>query len=242
MLANNDSIKEKKRVFILIAHCGVEIIPKEIFNHPQCQRSIELFNNCGKILDAAHHHSAMQKLENKDQRGRPDILHISLLLLLNSPLADENLLEIYFSTRDGRHFKISPITRIPREGNRFKGLIYQLLNENHNPKDPPYFIEKITDDFISFLNFINKDLSPNRCKPILFSTTGKNEKLFPFIQKTIELHEIPLFIIGGFQKGQIDSTYSNHVEDIISVYNKGLESWTIISRLISAMEQALEIL
>ena len=241
-MINNEPNKEKKRVIVLIAHCGVEIIPKEIMNHPQCQRSIEIFNNSGKVLDAALHHTAMERLKNKDQRGRPDILHIALLLLLNSPLANENLLDIYFSTQDGRHFKINPTTRIPREGNRFKGLMYQLLNENHIPNVAPYFIEKIADDFISFLDLVNRELSPKRSKTILFSTAGKNEKLTPFIQKTIASTEIPLFIIGGFQKGQIDSKYSNNVEEIISVYNKGLESWTIISRLISSIELMLEIL
>jgi len=232
----------RKKVIILIAHSGLEIIPKQIISHPQCQRSIELYNNSGRILDAAIHHTAMENLNNKDQRGRPDILQIGLLLLLNSPLANENLLDVYFSIQDGKHYKVSTSTRIPREGNRFKGLMFQLLNEGHIPQAKPYFIEKIADSHEEFLNLIKSEYPSINIRPILFSTHGKNEKLFPYIDSVIKSPEIPLFIVGGFQKGQISAPYVEKAQEIIAIYNKGLESWTIISRLISSIEQAFEII
>lgn len=234
----------KKPINILIAHCGLEIIPNEIVKHPQCKRSIDLFNNAGRILDVALHNSAISSLENKDQRGRPDILHLDLLLLLNSPLASEKLLNIFFSTQDGIHYRVDPLTRIPRESNRFKGLMFQLLNEKekHVPKDPPYFIEKVASSFPEFLDLMKETNKPTGISTVLFSVQGETQKLHSFIPKVIEKEESPLLILGGFQKGGFPEIYRKNVKNFVSIYGKGLESWTVLSRIVGPIEREFDVL
>jgi rRNA pseudouridine-1189 N-methylase Emg1 (Nep1/Mra1 family) len=117
--------------------------------------------------------------------------------------------------------------------------MYQLLNSGHVPDAPPYLITKISDDFPGFLKILSKEL---KTKVITFSTNGEPVKLRPFIKSTLETEEDVLFIIGGFQKGNIDEIYTKNSEKVVAVYNKGLESWTIIARLISSIEDHLEII
>ena len=60
---------------------------------------------------------------------RPDILHHSLLQLLDSPLNHSNLLRIYISSQDNQLIELNEKTRLPRTFKRFTGLICQLLQK-----------------------------------------------------------------------------------------------------------------
>ena len=71
---------------IILAECGIELIPDEIKDHPAVQKNLQKENYASRILDNAIHHNAMKKLNNYEKRGRPDITHICLLNALGSPL------------------------------------------------------------------------------------------------------------------------------------------------------------
>ncbi|WP_456468266.1 16S rRNA methyltransferase [Archaeoglobus sp.] len=106
---------------------AVELVPKEIRNHPAV---IADARRRGKkpsqiLLDDSKHHSAMRELEFREKRGRPDIIHQCLLLLLDSPTSKE--LEIYVHTIDGLIIWVNPETRLPRNYNRFVGLLEDLF-------------------------------------------------------------------------------------------------------------------
>ena len=106
---------------------AVELVPKEVRNHPAV---IADARRRGKkpsqiLLDDSKHHSAMRELEFREKRGRPDIIHQCLLLLLDSPASKE--LEIYVHTIDGLIIWVNPETRLPRNYNRFVGLLEDLF-------------------------------------------------------------------------------------------------------------------
>jgi len=67
---------------------------------------------------------------NKDPADfRPDILHQSLLTLMDSPLNKAGKLEVYITTTTNQVIKINPATRIPRTFKRFAALMAQLLQK-----------------------------------------------------------------------------------------------------------------
>uniref|UniRef100_A0A915L7N8 Uncharacterized protein n=1 Tax=Romanomermis culicivorax TaxID=13658 RepID=A0A915L7N8_ROMCU len=76
-----------------------------------------------ELLCSDKHGSFLRK-QNKDPADyRPDITHQCLLMLLDSPLNRENLLQIYIHTAKNVLIEISPHTRIPRTYERFAGLM-----------------------------------------------------------------------------------------------------------------------
>ena len=85
---------------IILAECGLELIPKEIKKHPAIQRNLKIERPSSLLLDNALHHSAMSKLDNKSKRGRPDILHLCLLNALGSSLNKSSNLNLFFHTME----------------------------------------------------------------------------------------------------------------------------------------------
>ncbi len=68
----------------------------------------------------------MKSLEFREKRGRPDIIHQCLLLLLDSPFRD---FEVYVHTINGQLIWVNRETRLPRNYNRFVGLMEKLFLE-----------------------------------------------------------------------------------------------------------------
>ncbi len=124
---------EKLRVVLL--ESPLELVPREIRGHPQVRRYAERFGiDPGEaLLDKTDHYYAMAPLPQKWKRGRPDIVHVSLILLQDSILNLAGRLEVYIHVYDGRVFRVEPETRIPKHLDRFKGLMAQLLIYNRVP-------------------------------------------------------------------------------------------------------------
>ncbi len=117
-----------KNVFVFL-ESSLELVPKSIAKHPSViadarrrkKRPTEI------ILDDSKHHLAMKGLKNREKRGRPDILHYCLLLLLDSPFSAD--FDIYVHTVNGKIIWINNETRLPRNYNRFVGLMEDLFKK-----------------------------------------------------------------------------------------------------------------
>ena len=123
------------RLRVLLVESPLEIVPAEIRGHPQVRRYAERFGiDPGEaLLDKTYHYYAMASLREKWKRGRPDIVHFSLLLLQDSLLNQRGLLETYIHVRDNRVYYVKPETRLPKHYDRFKGLMAQLLLHDKLP-------------------------------------------------------------------------------------------------------------
>ena len=106
---------------------SLETVPKEVQHHPDVVRSAERKGKRPEniILDDSLHHRSMSSLEKRDKRGRPDIVHQCLLALLDSDLRD---FEIFVHTVDEKIIWINRETRLPRNYNRFIGLMEDLFD------------------------------------------------------------------------------------------------------------------
>ena len=86
-----------KKLSFILAESSLEIIPKKIQNHPSV---ISHSKKLGKapseiLLDNSWHYAAMKGIENENKRGRPDIVHSSLLEACSIPLYFEKKISIY---------------------------------------------------------------------------------------------------------------------------------------------------
>ena len=107
---------------------ALETIPKEISRHPVILREAKRRGKKPEeiILDDSKHYKAMRNLKDREKRGRPDIIHVCLLVLIDSLIDD---LEIYVHTYDNKVIRIDRKTRIPRNYNRFIGLMEDLFKK-----------------------------------------------------------------------------------------------------------------
>ena len=82
---------------LVIAESALELVPKELQSHNSVIASARRFNKKPSeiLLDISWHFAAMKGIKNEIKRGRPDLVHFSLLeacsicLLYTSDAADE---------------------------------------------------------------------------------------------------------------------------------------------------------
>ncbi|ACX73040.1 Suppressor Mra1 family protein [Methanocaldococcus vulcanius M7] len=191
---------------IVLANSALELIPNEIKNKI---RRAKIYKY--DILDSNYHYKAMKNLKDREMRGRPDIVHISLLNILDSPINHEKKLNIYVHTYDDKVLTIDPNTRLPRNYFRFLGVIEKVLKGERNPLIK--MEEKTLEDLLNDINAKNI---------ALMSKTGQ-------LVKPSHLKNFDTFLIGGFPYGSLvvnEDKITGELKDI-SIYDKGLMAWTV---------------
>ncbi|MEM0026516.1 MAG: 16S rRNA methyltransferase [Ignisphaera sp.] len=226
---------------IVIAEAGLELIPKEIEEHPLVKVHAK---KRGKkpsevILDISLHYKAMRNLDNWFKRGRPDIVHTSLLIALSSVLNRAGLLRVYIHTINNLIVHVDPRVRIPRNYNRFVGLMEQLLIEKKVPpnsqkplllveeKRLDEFIKENRFDYVVLLHEKGELIKPSVFGEIIGSKMAKGEKT--------------CIIIGGFQRGDFEQFTLSLTENKVAIYKQPLETWTVLSMVIHSIENAKEL-
>lgn len=124
---------------VVFVEASIELIPKAIIDHPSIIADAKRRKKKPSeiILEDSKHHSAMKKLKDWEKRGRPDIIHSCLLLLLDSPFD----FEVYVQTINGDVIKFDRKVRIPRNYNRFLGLMEDLMKKRKVEVDGKVLIE-----------------------------------------------------------------------------------------------------
>src|SRR5437016_14453492 len=91
------------KLSLVIAESALELVPEEI------RRSPAVVNDAKRrerdpskiLLDRSLHHAAMVRLKEEYKRGRPDIVHMTLLRIPGAPLYEEGAVQGYVRARDG---------------------------------------------------------------------------------------------------------------------------------------------
>jgi rRNA small subunit pseudouridine methyltransferase Nep1 len=221
---------------LILAESALETIPRELWSHPVIKRFSERKGKHPRLimLDRSYHHYAMKNMENSMKRGRPDIVHFSLLEALGSPLNREGLLRVYIHTINNYVISISPEIRLPKNFNRFIGLMEDLFE---HWKVPPKGKQLLTLEKKTLPDFIS-DLKPTYI--ILFDRTGRAKTLEEAVL-SLAKKERPLAIIGGFPHGEFSDTILNLANEIVCIDPETLEAWTVVSRVIYEYERVLSI-
>ena len=219
---------------MVFAESAVERIPEALWSHPSV---VKHARRAGKkpgemLLDRSYHHAAMVKLENAEKRGRPDIIHFSLLESLGTPLNKEGMLKIYVHTIDDHVMFFDPETRLPKNYNRFIGLIEQLYEKRKVPKEGRTLIELEKKDFSSLMDKLN----PTR---VIALTRIGEPKTLREVAEGLSLEERPVAVIGGFPRGHFTEKTSGAVDELVSIDPDMLEASVVASRLIYAFERAI---
>ncbi len=120
---------------LLLAEAPLETVPRELWGHPTVYKVARRRGKPpgGILLDSSLHHQAMRRLADRERRGRPDIVHVTLLCVLEHPLAASGRVRVYIHTYGDYLIEVRPGTRLPRNYLRFTGLIEQLFDTGSVP-------------------------------------------------------------------------------------------------------------
>ncbi|MEM0445071.1 MAG: hypothetical protein QXY54_03785 [Nitrososphaerota archaeon] len=221
---------------LLLADCAVELIPREIWRHPA------VVNYCRKrgktpgktLLDSSYHHAAMRGLRDAERRGRPDILHFTILEVLGSPLNKSDKLRTYIHSQAGNLVEVNPSVRLPRNYDRFKSLIEQLLAEKEIRTESGEVLLRVEDG----------DLRSWRERwglrsVVLLSETGEPLNRLGGIRELLEGGRPVCYVIGCFPHGDFSGEVKAIADMEVRISDYRLDAWVAASRLLCMLESVL---
>jgi len=84
-------------ISLILAESSLELVPPELKHHPSViSHARKLDKHSSEILlDNSWHFAAMKGIENEMKRGRPDLVHFSILEATTIPLYLQNKMKLY---------------------------------------------------------------------------------------------------------------------------------------------------
>jgi rRNA small subunit pseudouridine methyltransferase Nep1 len=217
---------------LILAESSLELVPKEIQNHPS------VLSHCDKIsktasrilLDNSWHYAAMKGIQNEIKRGRPDLVHFSMLEACSTPLYFEKKILVYVHTLNDKVIKVGEDIHLPKSYHRFAGLIEKLFYEKRIESEGKALLE-ITD--MSFSKLI-ETINPKNV--VGLSSIGKPNS---YTQVAKSLSEDSCIVIGGFQKGHFSDSTKNKIDNLVSIDSHSLESHVVTARILYEYEKTI---
>ncbi|MHA1271452.1 MAG: 16S rRNA methyltransferase [Candidatus Helarchaeota archaeon] len=221
---------------IILVESAIETIPRKLRDNPIIIKHAKKVKKepLELILDVSLHHNAMNNLTNRGKRGRPDILHNCLLFGLNSILNKSGLLRIYIHTIKDTIIKVNPEVRIPRNYNRFIGLMEQLFKYEKVPLKGDYLlkIEKMS------LETLISALKPTE---VVILTEKGRPKLPIEILERVTFGYSYTIIIGAFARGDFNKRILNISNKKFKIDPEPLDSLIVLSKIINSYENAINL-
>ena len=221
-------------LLFVLAESALERVPKEIWKHPAVVKTARARKKRpgAMLLDRSLHHSAMKNLPNASKRGRPDLVHTTLLAVMGTPLNKEGLLRVYVHTIDDHVIEIDPSTRLPKNYNRFVGLIEQLYEEGQVPPGGPPLLTIRRESLPELV----ERLEPDRV--VAFTREGQ-PKTIEQVMRSLAGFERPLVLVGGFPHGHFEDRTLALADETACIDPEGLEAWVVAARIVYEFERAL---
>jgi rRNA small subunit pseudouridine methyltransferase Nep1 len=222
---------------LILAESSIELVPNEIAGHPAILKWAERKKKDPRqlILDQSYHHSAILRLGKSGVgRGRPDIVHFSLLLALGSPLNSDNQLNCFVHTRDDHVITINPRARLPRNTDRFTALIEQLYEASVVPSSGPPLMKLRKESLKDILSRVSPD------NVVALTTVGSPK---PMDQVAMELSHAKrsALLVGGFPVGHFSDKTMKLAPDRFRIDRRSLEAWTVVGRAVYDYEKEIGI-
>lgn len=204
---------------VVLAESELELVPPEIASHPQVRAYARKRGKKAEetLLDATYHYRAMRKLSDWERRGRPDIVHVCLLNALESIANKEGLLRLYVHTRNDEVIHVKPETRIPKNYNRFVGLMEELFRRGVVPKGLELLrmerksLEELLDELGGEVFILHEGGEPVS------------------IVDLVEVLEGAVVVIGGFPHGDFKRMPRGRR---VSIYPKPLTAWSVLNEVV----------
>ena len=219
-------------ISLIISESALELVPFELENHPSV---VSHARKLGKypseiLLDNSWHFAAMKGIKNEIKRGRPDLVHFSILEATTIPLYFQNKLNLFVHTVDDKVIHFGKNVHLPKSYHRFQGVIEKLYQEKKIMTKDELLLEIKEQTFSELIEEINPS------KIIGFSTEGQ---LSSYEKIATQISDDSCIIIGGFQKGHFSDSIQNKITDLYSIGNESFEGHVITSRILYEYEKTI---
>jgi len=217
---------------LVIAESALELVPVELQRHNSVIASARRFNKKPSeiLLDISWHFAAMKGIKNEIKRGRPDLVHFSLLEACSIPLYFENKLNIFVHTIDDKVISLGQNVRLPKSYHRFIGLVEKLYATGRIEENNNILLE------IKEMNFENLIKKINPKQTIALSSKGIKSS---YQKVAEEMDDDTCLVVGGFSKGQFSDKNKDYFNKIVLVDKNPLEAHIIISRVLYEYEKRI---
>jgi rRNA small subunit pseudouridine methyltransferase Nep1 len=168
-------------------------------------------------------------LTNAEKRGRPDIAHMTLLEILSTPLNKEGRLRSYIHTINDYVIRVDERTRLPRNYDRFVGLIEQLFRDERVPPEGESLLSLRKMGIKELVQTVRPSMT------VAFSSVGTPTTIREVCRDLAKEHH-PTVILGGFAHGHFSKTPTQAADMVVSIYNKPLDAWVVASRIVYEYE------
>ena len=220
------------KLTIVLAESALGLVPDKIKRHPAVANDARRRDKDATsiLLDRSIHHAAMVKLREDYKRGRPDLVHVTLLSITGSPLFMDGLVKVYVHTSDDVVIEIAAGTRIPKSYFRFRNLMEKHLSERSDTE-----LIRVYEQSIGVL--IRKTVRPDLV--IGLSTQGRFARPEDVARRLVEARN-PALLIGGFPHGHFGEGTISVLDDLARVHEKSLDAHVVAARVVYEVERANE--
>ena len=219
-------------ISLVLSESALELVPYELEKHPSV---ISNAKKLGKhpseiLLDNSWHFAAMKGIKNEIKRGRPDLVHFSILEATTIPLYHQNKLNLFVHTIDNKVIRFGKNVHLPKSYHRFQGVIEKLFQEKKIISKNELLLDIKEQTFSELIDEIN----PSNI--IGFSTEGEINS-YQKIATTIL--DNSCIVVGGFQKGHFSDSVQNKITNLYSVGNESFEAHVVVSRILYEYEKTI---
>ena len=216
-------------LYFVLAESALELVPEGIRKRPAVVSDVKRRQKEASaiLLDRSFHHSAMTKLNDSEKRGRPDLVHVTLLNVTGKPLYLDGSVRILVHTYDDVVLEIAEKTRIPKNYIRFRGLMEETLEER--PKQGLIRVHSM--DIKELIRKISTD------KVYGLTVQGKMTPLEE-LAEMITANKNPCIMVGGFPHGHFSTETLSAMDQLVRINARPLEAHVVASRVIYEVENA----
>jgi rRNA small subunit pseudouridine methyltransferase Nep1 len=214
----------------VIAEAALELVPEELRRDRSVvvdaeRRGVEPSRI---LLDRSFHHRAMLRLKDGLKRGRPDLVHVTLLSVTGSPLYMDGMVKAFVHTHGDVVLELKERTRIPKSYFRFRGLIEQALTTR-----PDTGLLKV---YPATLEQLLKNIGSDSV--VGFSTQGRPTSMEQ-LSAMISAARNPCVVVGGFAHGHFSRRTLEAMDELLSIHEEPLDAHVVASRVLYEVEKHL---
>lgn len=222
---------------LVLAEAELELVPESIKGHRQVQSAARNRDRRASrtMLDSSVHHEAMRALVESERRGRPDLVHFSLLLALDSALNKADKLRVVVHTRNDERIAIHPDTRLMRNYPRFIGLMETLFREGATPKNDPLLV-------LEGGWSLQRVLEHHATGPIVcFSEKGSPVEPSVWMDAKVAQGEDLTVVLGCFPHGDFREPPAKFANEVVGLGGDALSVWTVEMEVLAHYERAVKL-
>lgn len=221
---------------LVLAEAELELVPESIKLHRQVQAAARSRDRrpSRSLLDSSVHHEAMRHLPESARRGRPDLVHFSLLLALDSALNQADQLRVVVHTRNDERLALSPDTRLMRNYPRFVGLMEKLFREGVSPNaDNPLMV-------LEQGWTLQRVLEHHATGPIVcFSEAGSPIEPSTWMEAKVKASRDLTVVLGCFPHGDFHQAPETFANEVVGLGGASLSVWTVEMEVLAHYERAV---